>query len=157
MLNPSGVAPMVTTSAPSSHSTSGAVRYAAPLAQSTTIFSPSSRRPRGKLILANSIYRPRPSSIRVARPMPEASASPGAPSSNSSICSSTASESLNPSGPKNLMPLSWNGLCEAEIITPRSARIERVRKPTAGVGTGPTRNTFIPTEVKPDVSAVSIM
>ncbi len=73
------------------------------------------------------------------------------------MASSAASLSLKPSGPKNLMPLSWNGLCEAEIITPRSARIDRVRNPTAGVGTGPTRNTSMPTEVNPAVSAFSSM
>src|SRR2546427_344137 len=35
------------------------------------------------------------------------------------------------------MPLSSYGLCEAEIITPRSARIERASMATAGVGIGP--------------------
>jgi hypothetical protein len=48
-------------------------------------------------------------------------------------------------------------LCDAEIITPMSARIDRVSMPTAGVGTGPTRKTSIPTEVKPAVSAFSSM
>ena len=42
------------------------------------------------------------------------------------------------------MPLSWKGLCEAETITPRSARSERVRKATAGVGIGPTSMTSMP-------------
>ena len=93
----------------------------------------------------------------MARPIRAGSASAGSPSSSASISSSAASESLKPSGPKNLMPLSWNGLCDAEIITPRSARIERASIPTAGVGTGPTRNTSMPTEVKPAVSAVSSM
>ena len=55
------------------------------------------------------------------------------------------------------MPLSSNGLCEAEIITPRSARIERVSIATPGVGIGPVSSTSIPTEVKPAVSAFSIM
>jgi hypothetical protein len=48
-------------------------------------------------------------------------------------------------------------LCEAEIITPRSARIDRVNMATAGVGIGPSKSTSIPTEVKPATSAVSIM
>ena len=74
-----------------------------------------------------------------------------------SISCSIASLSLKPSGPNSLMPLSSNGLCEAEIITPRSARIERVSIATAGVGTGPSRSTSMPTEVKPATSAVSIM
>ena len=55
------------------------------------------------------------------------------------------------------MPLSSNGLCEAEIMTPRSARIERVSIATAGVGIGPSWSTSMPTEVKPAISAVSIM
>ena len=41
-------------------------------------------------------------------------------SSASSISASVASESLKPSPPKNLMPLSRYGLCEAESTTPRS-------------------------------------
>ena len=35
--------------------------------------------------------------------------------------SSTASGSLKPSGPKNLMPLSGMGLCDAEITAPAAA------------------------------------
>jgi len=46
---------------------------------------------------------------------------------------------------------------EAEIITPRSARSERVSMATAGVGSGPNRNTSMPTDRKPAVSACSIM
>src|SRR5258708_21547377 len=42
-------------------------------------------------------------------------------SSNCSICFSTSSDNLKPCGPNSLMPLSSNRLCEAEIITPRSA------------------------------------
>ena len=38
-----------------------------------------------------------------------------------------------------------SGLCEAEIMTPRSARSERVSIATAGVGIGPSRNTSMPT------------
>ena len=55
------------------------------------------------------------------------------------------------------MPLSANGLCEAEIITPRSARIERVSIATAGVGIGPSRTTSMPTLVNPATIADSIM
>ena len=42
-------------------------------------------------------------------------------------------------------------------MTPRSARIERVSMATAGVGIGPSCSTSMPTEVKPAISAVSIM
>ena len=42
-------------------------------------------------------------------------------------------------------------------MMPRSARIERVSMDTAGVGTGPNRNTSIPEARSPDVNAFSIM
>jgi hypothetical protein len=48
-------------------------------------------------------------------------------------------------------------LWEAEIITPMSARRLRVRKATAGVGTGPTSVTSRPMEMNPAVSAGSSM
>ena len=53
------------------------------------------------------------------------------------------------------MPLSWYGLCEAEITTPMSARRLRVSIATAGVGSGPTSTTSMPIEMKPAVSAGS--
>ena len=74
-----------------------------------------------------------------------------------SISSSCSSDSLKPSGPKILMPLSAKGLCEAEIMMPRSARMERVSIETAGVGTGPNRKTSMPDARSPEVSAFSIM
>jgi hypothetical protein len=43
----------------------------------------------------------------------------------------------------------------AEIITPRSARIECARRATAGVGIGPNCTTSMPTEVNPATSAFS--
>jgi len=55
------------------------------------------------------------------------------------------------------MPLSSNGLCEAEIITPRSARNERVSIAIAGVGNGPTRVTSMPAPTNPATSAGSSM
>ena len=55
ILVPFGVAPITTTSAPSSHKTLGAVLYAAPLAQSSTTFKPSRRKFFGKVFFANSI------------------------------------------------------------------------------------------------------
>ena len=78
-------------------------------------------------------------------------------SSSCSICFSTSSDSLKPCGPNSLMPLSSNRLCEAEIITPRSARIDLVSIATAGVGIGPSSSTSMPTEVKPATMAYSIM
>ena len=55
------------------------------------------------------------------------------------------------------MPLSSNGLWLAEIITPRSARMERVSMAMAGVGSGPTRCTSMPAPTKPATRAGSIM
>ncbi|MNC99623.1 hypothetical protein D3C83_179730 [compost metagenome] len=55
------------------------------------------------------------------------------------------------------MPLSSNILCEAEIMTPRSQRSERVSMATAGVGKGPTSTTSMPTEMNPAVNAGSII
>ena len=57
-------------------------------------------------------------------------------------------------GPNILIPLSSKGLCDAEIMTPRSARIERVRIATAGVGIGPSKSTSMPAEVKPATKRV---
>jgi len=74
-----------------------------------------------------------------------------------SISISASSDSLNPSGPNSLIPLSAKGLWLAEIITPRSARISRVSRAMAGVGRGPVMITSIPTLVKPATSALSIM
>ena len=74
-----------------------------------------------------------------------------------SMANSISSDSLQPSGPKNLMPLSEYGLWEAEMTTPRSARSERVSMATAGVGIGPTSVTSMPIETNPAVSAGSIM
>ena len=84
-------------------------------------------------------------------------ASTGSAKAIASISASASSDSLKPSGPKNLIPLSSAGLWLAEIMMPRSARIDRVRNPTAGVGTGPSRRTFMPVLVSPAVSAFSSM
>src|SRR5215469_10547748 len=75
----------------------------------------------------------------------------------SSMCASVASSSLNPSREKNFIPLSSKGLWEAEITTPASARMLRVRKAIPGVGSGPTSQTSTPIEQMPDSSAVSSM
>ncbi|WP_293269523.1 hypothetical protein [Nannocystis sp.] len=52
------------------------------------------------------------------------SSTPGA--INASRWASTSSGSLKPSAANSLMPLSAKGLCEAEMTTPASARIDRV-------------------------------
>ena len=70
---------------------------------------------------------------------------------------SVSSGSLKPSRQKNLMPLSWYGLWEAEITAPASARIEVVMLAMPGVGSGPTSATSTPIEVMPAASACSSM
>jgi hypothetical protein len=46
-------------------------------------------------------------------------------------------------------------LCEAEIITPASARRLLVKNAIAGVGNGPTSKTSTPIEQIPEVNADS--
>ncbi len=78
-------------------------------------------------------------------------------SSAASISRSTASGSFVPSAEKNLMPLSSNGLCEAETMMPADRRSARVRNATPGVGIGPTSIVSTPAADSPDSSAASSM
>ena len=97
------------------------------------------------------------SRVRTARPSrSEATVRNGA-SSAASMASSVASSSFSPCAEKNLMPLSWCGLCEAEMTMPPSARIEWVRCATAGVGIGPISCTSTPAATSPASSAASNM
>ena len=74
-----------------------------------------------------------------------------------SIRDSSSSASLYPSESKILIPLSVAGLCDAVIMIPQSAHMDRVRCATAGVGSGPSSNTSMPMLTSPLVSAVSSM
>ena len=56
---------------------------------------------------------------------------------------------LEPVGAEQLDAVVLVGLCEAEIITPRSARRLRVSMAIAGVGNGPTSGTSMPDAVNP--------
>ena len=95
---------------------------AAPLAQSTTTCRPSRRRPSSEADERRRATRP-PAGAgaagdrRRAGPAGVGLGQRGA-SSAASSCSSTSSDSLRPPAAKNLMPLSPNGLCDAEIIAP---------------------------------------
>ena len=53
------------------------------------------------------------------------------------------------------MPLSWNGLCEALITTPRSARSSSTIIATAGVGMMPRKTGSPPTLDTPAANAAS--
>ncbi len=152
MLNPSGDTPTGTTVAPSSHSTVGRdpVGGAVGAVDHDAAAHPAAAR------AGRSPWPPRCSGRRVVEPRRAAQhrrlgevgptdPRPSAPRSRLSA----SSDSLKPSGPNSLMPLSSNGLCEAEIITPRSARRLRVSIATAGVGSGPTRVTSMPAPMKP--------
>ena len=52
------------------------------------------------------------------------------------------------------MPLSWYGLCEAQITTPASARIDEVMKAMPGVGSGPHSITSAP--IGGDAGAIAL-
>ena len=149
MFLPSGRSNIGRTSAPSLRRTSGAARYAAPFAQSTTIRIPA----RGAWTAAVTCvrYRSRPSGTSPTVPRLR---SPG-PSRrySASISSSVSSGSLKPEAPKNLMPLSSAGLCEAEMTTPALAPRSVVMKATAGVGTTPARTALAPAARIPSTRA----
>src|SRR5690606_23987140 len=70
--------------------------------------------------------------------------------------SSTSSGSLTPPTAKILMPLSSAGLCEAEIMTPKSARTSLIRKAAAGVGTTPASSTSTPELESPAATAAEM-
>ena len=53
------------------------------------------------------------------------------------------------------MPLSGIALCDAEIITPRSAPSASTRYATAGVGSTPTRTASAPADASPATTAAS--
>ncbi len=72
-----------------------------------------------------------------------------------SMASSSSSSSLTPPRAKNLMPLSGMGLCDAEIMTPRSASSTAVRCATAGVGRTPTSKTSTPALARPADTAAA--
>ena len=76
---------------------------------------------------------------------------------SSTTRSSSASSSLNPSRPKSLMPLSGNGLCDAEMTAPRSAWPSRTSVAIPGVGSTPTRTAIPPADATPAASASSSM
>ena len=105
--------------------------------------------------------RPRP---RSARPRRRAAATRRRPrrvgrSRSSAISASTrsssSSSSLKPSAPNSLMPLSGNGLCEAEMTAPRLAPCSRTSQAMPGVGSTPARSATPPAEAMPAHSASS--
>ena len=119
MFRPSGSAFNATTSKPSWRSTSGAARDIAPLAQSTAT------RSRGRA--AQSASTP----AAWARYAPERSRGSGAAQSHAgtshdssitrvSISVSRAGDAFPPSAVSTLIPLSGNGLWDAETTTPPS-------------------------------------
>jgi hypothetical protein len=71
------------------------------------------------------------------------------------MASSSSSSSLWPPRARNLMPLSGIGLCDAEIMTARSASSSPVRCATAGVGMTPRRCTSTPADASPAITAAS--
>ena len=83
--------------------------------------------------------RPAASSIRRALPRSADRTHASGSAIARSIACSTLSGSFAPVAPKNLMPLSSYGLCDALMTMPADRRSARVRYATAGVGSGPER------------------
>ena len=69
---------------------------------------------------------------------------------------STASLSFSPPGANSLMPLSWYGLCDAEMTAPRHPR-RADSNATTGDGTTPRRWTTTPSLASPATNAASSM
>ena len=133
-------------SAPRAQNTAGLEAHVAPFAVSMAIFQPRSE-PAGRILTAASMYDSRTASpgkllgtaAVCARRVPR----------NASIAASSASVSLQPSGPKNFTPLSDAGLCDAVIATPSAAPPARPARETAGVGTCRPREGLAPPLVRP--------
>ncbi len=67
---------------------------------------------------------------------------------------SSSSPSLKPSPPKSLMPLSGNGLCEAEMTAPRLAPCSRTSQAMPGVGSTPARSARPPADAMPGAQRI---
>src|SRR5437899_5609797 len=154
MFMPSGSTLMAITSAPASSRARGLVRKAAPCAQSITTFIPSRRRPSSERS-ACATYRSSACGSNETIPTSAPMAVAPRTSRRDSMPCSSASLSLNPSRPKNLIPLWLAGLCEAETTAPASAPASGVRKAAAGVGSTPHKRTSAPAESSPADSAAS--
>ena len=73
-----------------------------------------------------------------------------------STSASRASVNFSPPPEKTLMPLSWNGLWEAEMTRPAAKPWLRVRCATAGVGMTPALTTDAPAAAAPMARSRSI-
>src|SRR5215218_9015471 len=79
----------------------------------------------------------------------------GASSISASIRASTSSASFTPWPSKNLIPLSWKGLWEAETTAARSSPSRLTRIAAAGVGSTPPSSASPPAAATPAASAAS--
>src|SRR5215218_9344200 len=84
-----------------------------------------------------------------------ARSAPGAWSTSASIWASTSSASFTPWPSKNLIPLSWKGLWEAETTAARSRSRRLTRIAAAGVGSTPASSASPPAAATPAASAAS--
>src|SRR5215218_8067055 len=84
-----------------------------------------------------------------------ARSAPGAWSTSASIWASTSSASFTPWPSKNLIPLSWKGLWEAETTAARSKPSRLTRIAAAGVGSTPPSSASPPAAAMPAASAAS--
>ena len=102
---------------------------------------------RAQVVLLRAVQRAHPADVARRAPKPGAS--------RSSIASSSASASLKPSPPKNLIPLSRYGLCDAETTAARSKPYWPSSSGAAGVGRTPPLKTSPPAAAMPAASAHS--
>ena len=72
-----------------------------------------------------------------------------------STCRSSSSLNFSPPPENTLMPLSSNGLCDAEMTTPAVKSLDRVRYATPGVGMTPALTTSAPHARAPCASSRS--
>ena len=155
MLIPFGLSPIVWKSVSKSANRRVNIEAVAPFAPSSATLIPDNE---STVFCRNWLYFNVPS--KYSSTVPNASVEgrgnvSSSASNNASICASVSSVNLNPSEPKNLMPLSCAGLCDAEIITPATAPCMRVKYATPGVGMTPSCITSIPTESNPAIKACS--
>ena len=155
MFFPSGEHPPAMTSSPSLRRTPGATADAAPLAQSSATFSLRGKATPASAPSRNAAYSaPNAGSVRTAASFPAPRF--GARRTTSSRRASQASEILCPIEEKILIPLSWYGLCEAEITTPALKWCRFVMVETADVGMTPADIGWPPASRIPPARAASI-
>jgi hypothetical protein len=155
MFRPSGDAPTSCTSKPSSENSLGATVVMAPLAVSSTIRIRPRRWGSGSESRACARYASATSSAATWASAEGGTAHPWA-ATMASTSRSSSGVNFSPRPENTLIPLSWKGLCEAEMTMPASKSISRVTYAMAGVGMTPALVTVAPADPAPLASSRSI-